>query len=127
MWLGLYGEHPEVMIEPLCRGLHTDMFFPPIDKEDRQGPESAYYWLGKFVCEHCPVRTECAALGKDEEYGLWGGATPKERRTGRLEWNKSRIEPSAIKHFPKAAPDSPIDLRETRDMVRTYLKRRKRT
>jgi len=118
---------PRIVTEPLCKGLHLEMFYPPIDKEDRQGPESAYYWLGKFVCEHCPMQQKCAELGKDEEFGLWGGMTPKERRTGRMAWNKSRIEPSAIQHLPPTDPSDHLDLRGTRDAMRKHLKRRKRS
>lgn len=30
-------------------------------------------------CWSCPVRAECAALGAEEEYGVWGGTTPADR------------------------------------------------
>lgn len=35
----------------------------------------------KEACGFCPVRTECAELGKNEEFGVWGGMTPEERRS----------------------------------------------
>jgi WhiB family redox-sensing transcriptional regulator len=34
----------------------------------------------KEACGFCPVRTECAELGDDEEFGIYGGMTPEERR-----------------------------------------------
>ena len=35
----------------------------------------------KEACGFCPVRAECAELGKNEEFGVWGGMTPDERRS----------------------------------------------
>jgi transcriptional regulator of acetoin/glycerol metabolism len=35
----------------------------------------------KEACGFCPVRAECAELGKDEEFGVWGGMTPEDRRS----------------------------------------------
>jgi hypothetical protein len=109
----------------LCRGLHSEMFFPPLFKEERQDPESQYYWLGKFVCEHCPVIRECAKAGWDEEFGLWGGMTPKDRRNKRYALNKSRIEASSVALFP-AADGLPLDLQEAKVAIRPLLKRRKK-
>ena len=36
----------------------------------------------KSFCRACPVRTECLAHALDEriEFGVWGGATERERR-----------------------------------------------
>lgn len=114
------------MDDALCKGLHPDMFFPPLFKEERQGPESQYYWLGKFVCEHCPVLRECAEAGWEEEYGLWGGMTPKDRRNKRYALNKSRVLVTALDHFPRA-DGQPLNLASAKDQVRPHLKRRKKT
>ena len=46
------------------------MFFPP--KGDR-GKEA------KAVCATCPVIEPCYEAGKDEDFGIWGGATYNER------------------------------------------------
>jgi transcriptional regulator of acetoin/glycerol metabolism len=35
----------------------------------------------KEACGFCPVRAECAELGEDEEFGVWGGMTPEDRRS----------------------------------------------
>ncbi|MFC7979549.1 WhiB family transcriptional regulator [Streptomyces cinereoruber] len=37
----------------------------------------------KEACGYCPVRVECAELGVDEEFGIWGGMTPDEIRKAR--------------------------------------------
>ncbi|MCL4442947.1 MAG: WhiB family transcriptional regulator [Actinobacteria bacterium] len=36
----------------------------------------------KSVCEQCPVREACLeyALANRERYGIWGGASERERR-----------------------------------------------
>jgi AraC-like DNA-binding protein len=34
----------------------------------------------KQACGFCPVRPECAELGENEEFGIYGGMTPDERR-----------------------------------------------
>lgn len=38
--------------------------------------------VAKEFCNGCPVKVECLlyALENDEEFGIWGGATPDERR-----------------------------------------------
>ena len=113
--------------DALCKGLHSELFYPPLFKEDRQGPESQYYWLGKFVCEHCPVIRECAEAGWEEEFGLWGGMTPKDRRNKRYVLNKSRVEVKSLDHFPRADPDNPLDLQAVKAEIRPLLKRRKKT
>ncbi len=39
----------------------------------------------KSQCNGCPVREECAELGENAEYGVWGGMTPDEiRRANRF-------------------------------------------
>lgn len=34
----------------------------------------------KHACGFCPVRDECAKLGENEEFGIWGGMTAEEIR-----------------------------------------------
>lgn len=36
----------------------------------------------KAICGLCPITTECLdyALDTDQEYGVWGGTTQRERR-----------------------------------------------
>jgi DNA-binding NtrC family response regulator len=37
----------------------------------------------KQACGFCPVREECAELGEDEEFGVWGGQSPEDRRAAK--------------------------------------------
>jgi Transcription factor WhiB len=37
-------------------------------------------WFIRNYCDHCPVVEECLTLGLSEQYGVWGGLLPSERR-----------------------------------------------
>lgn len=68
-------ETPNWVLDASCRGLHTDLWFPPVDHENPQ----LYYQVGATVCASCPVWRECIKAGAKETYGMWGGLTPAER------------------------------------------------
>src|ERR1700722_3210949 len=38
-------------------------------------------------CARCPVREQCFESGWDDEYGVWGGSSEKQRR----DWKKAGI------------------------------------
>lgn len=65
---------PEWYAEAPCLGL-TDLMFD----EDRE--EEA-----KAVCSRCPFKQPCLdlAIENQEEYGVWGMTTPKERLKGHV-------------------------------------------
>ena len=111
----------------LCTGLHSDMFFPPLFKEDRDVPESQYYSLGKYVCEQCPVIDQCGDAGANEEYGMWGGRTPKERALGTRTFNKTYLPIESVHAMPRDAPDTAIKVSEVKAEIRPYLKRRSKS
>ena len=56
-------------------------FFP--DKADISGIAKA-----KAICATCPVADVCLtwAVASNQSEGIWGGHTPKERRTIRRRW-----------------------------------------
>jgi WhiB family redox-sensing transcriptional regulator len=56
-----------------CNGVDPDLFFP----ERGQSTDEA-----KAVCAGCEVRVECLefALVHGEKFGIWGGASERERR-----------------------------------------------
>ena len=111
----------------LCEGLHSEMFFPPLFKDERTAPEAQYYELGKWVCDICPVREECAELGAEEEYGMWGGITPKERRRGLgYKQPKTYLPAKHLHVMPVANVQVPLFVPEVRVIVRSYIKRRPR-
>ena len=59
----------------LCTQVDPEMFYP--NKHDRGVAYDA-----KRVCQQCPVIAECLeyALARNEEHGVWGGTTRKERQ-----------------------------------------------
>ena len=62
----------------LCKGLHADFFFPPLDTK----VPNHFYAVGKHVCNACPVWKECKDYGdsNDEVWGMWGGLSPQDRK-----------------------------------------------
>jgi hypothetical protein len=112
--------------DSLCRGMHSEMWYPPLFKEERTAPEAQYYDLGKLVCEHCPVINECHEAGQDEEYGMWGGQTPKERRNNVYRKTKTYLPLDKLSVMPLADTEVPLFIPELRMDIRKHLKRRPR-
>ena len=56
-----------------CAGVDTALMFPGQGDDTRPA---------KAVCDGCPVRAECLdhALRHNENWGIWGGTSEKERR-----------------------------------------------
>jgi WhiB family redox-sensing transcriptional regulator len=67
-----YGELP-------CHN-YPDAFF--YDENAKVAGFKHQYITAKALCAECPIRLECLeyALAADEEYGVWGGLSPVERR-----------------------------------------------
>jgi WhiB family redox-sensing transcriptional regulator len=60
---------------PVCQEVDGELWFPDI------GGRSGDVLLAKKFCKECPVKSECLqfALVNNEQYGIWGGLTLKER------------------------------------------------
>jgi hypothetical protein len=63
------------MKQGVCRGHEIEIFFPK--RGDNQAVQAA-----KNLCSECSVRVECLeyALRTDQEAGIWGGTSGRERR-----------------------------------------------
>ena len=90
--------------EAICRGLDPSLFYSEIeDKLSLSNNNSA-----RIVCRQCPVRLKCLMTAHEnkEEFGIWGGTSPKERRGGvfqrTLEKVKSEIEYQRIMEMEPA-------------------------
>ena len=61
-----------------CRGTDTEIFYPANSDEEAEALS---------ICATCPVRAQCLdyAIRNRETYGIWGGATPEQRRRMRRE------------------------------------------
>lgn len=70
-----------------CGGMDADVFYPVASGPDATGE-------AERVCRDCPVRAMCLeyALDNDEQYGMWGGMDPEERRRlKRLDMRRRRM------------------------------------
>jgi WhiB family redox-sensing transcriptional regulator len=73
-------ESPEWQKDALCLGRPTEWFFPERNSENRNGWLTPADRRAKALCARCPVRRECLEYGLKDEYGIWGGSRPIERR-----------------------------------------------
>jgi WhiB family transcriptional regulator, redox-sensing transcriptional regulator len=73
-----------------CRHADPELFFPTATAAG-QAQEA------KAVCARCPVRTACLAyaLATRQPYGVWGGATEKERRAMNRSPHRAAQAPAA--------------------------------
>ena len=63
-----------------CAGVETEKFFLPYAV--RNSEKQRLNAEAKAVCAGCPVIEQCLshALSVPEEFGVWGGLTPEERK-----------------------------------------------
>jgi WhiB family redox-sensing transcriptional regulator len=63
-----------------CKGMNPDIFYP--EHEDGRMPRS-YYDDARRICRSCEVSEKCLAEALDNNIvdGMWGGLTPKQRKT----------------------------------------------
>lgn len=86
---GLLGElsfrpaDTEFMNHGNCRSSQNpDIFF----SEDAAGIRQA-----KMICATCPVRSKCFEYGQSEEFGIFGGLTPAERKSYKIQPQPQRL------------------------------------
>ena len=62
-----------------CRGANADLFFPERGASTRKA---------KGICAACQVQVDCLryAVANNEESGIWGGLTERQRRSKRGEF-----------------------------------------
>jgi WhiB family redox-sensing transcriptional regulator len=71
-------QRPDWQHEGACLGHDPDIWFPERGQD---------YQRAKLICHECPVRTECLewALATEQKFGIWGGASERERRAMRAQ------------------------------------------
>lgn len=62
---------------PSASQLRLDMAYPKGTGSQRVRLE--HQFIGQF-CNHCPIKKQCGEYGKNEEFGIWGGRTEKQRK-----------------------------------------------
>ncbi len=71
----------EWMDRAACIGMDPQMFFPPGEVKG-----AGVYRQARSVCYDCPVINDCLEYAlrefprQDDDHGMWGGTTPRERR-----------------------------------------------
>ena len=67
-----------------CRGVAPAVFLPE-ESGDSDLTREAHRIAKETYCAACPVTGPCLeyALAHDENWGVWGNMTPRERRTVR--------------------------------------------
>lgn len=78
-----------------CRTEDPELFFPPGDGPGSREHIDRYLPSTIAICMACPVRPECLtyAVNTGEQFGLWGGKTPKQRRAIRRQLGLSAQTP----------------------------------
>ena len=71
-----------------CRGLDPDMFFP--ERGDYRPVKAA-----REVCNRCPVKATCLQENLWERDGIYGGATPSERKKMRKQYRATHTRKCA--------------------------------
>jgi WhiB family redox-sensing transcriptional regulator len=73
---------PWEFTEPACAQVGTTFFYLKDLDDPDQGMEEGNYLIAKKICDTCIHKIECAQWGiANETHGVWGGLTPKERRS----------------------------------------------
>lgn len=62
--------------DAVCATVDTELFFP-----ERAGKGQPHIQQIKEICTGCPLRVQCLefALRENQQYGVWGGMTYRER------------------------------------------------
>lgn len=110
---GLCGRHD----------IHKDIFFPPL-RGSRSAPESHYYTIAKMVCAQCPVKEQCSRDGEGQEFGVWGGTTPKERTGSQEPWEpKSGLSEDNFDLLPYHEQDTCVNIPAVKAAIRPHTHR----
>jgi WhiB family redox-sensing transcriptional regulator len=67
---------PDYWDEASCASVDMELFFP-----ERSSKDQPHISQVKMICMSCPIRTKCLqfALDENEQFGVWGGMTYRER------------------------------------------------
>ena len=89
-----------------CRTASTspvDPFYPPRDKDlyRQLSDEAKTYCYGGKGKPACPVRQRCLwqAINTDEQHGIWGGMSHRERNALVRKWQRNYKHEMTLKEF----------------------------
>jgi len=83
---------PAWMTGGVCAQVDPDLWFPEKGGSTREA---------KALCARCPVHPECLAyaLAHDERFGVWGGASERDRR--RMKRTATRPQGASVRALDK--------------------------
>lgn len=107
---------PDWFNRAACRGLSPELFFT--DKEKNMHADTTH---ARQVCRQCPVIMECLlyAIEQKEDFGVWGGTTPRHRRPRNI--------PSTIKMVEQIIEDRELEVLTPRAKRRRIQQQRSRS
>lgn len=103
-----YKDNPDGhwMDDAACTGdnvPHPDTWFPPRDKAlyTKTANLARSYCFGSSNRPECPVRRECLwqAISTDEQHGIWGGLSHRERNAMVRKWQKVYRHKMTLEEF----------------------------
>lgn len=70
----------------------TDFWFPD-PEDDSDEVRKSKTSQAKAICYTCTVKEQCLryAIENDEEYGIWGGKTRRERTAIKRQWDNDGL------------------------------------
>lgn len=78
-----------------CMGMDTELWYPPREKELYKSiaDQSKAVCFGRDGRPECPVRKDCLfyAESMDEQYGIWGGLSHRERNALRRKAERNNM------------------------------------
>lgn len=81
----------------------TTIFFPPRDKTkySKLAAQAKAMCLGPNNTSPCPVRLQClwVALENDEQHGIWGGMSHRERNALVRKWQRNFKSKMTLKEY----------------------------
>lgn len=89
--------------EARCQGVDTELFFPPRDKEKYRviATQAKAYCYGENGKNPCIVKNDCLwdAIKRDEQHGIWGGLSHRERNAVVRRWKKQYSSEMTLKEY----------------------------
>lgn len=77
------SEHENIWETAVCAHplVDPDIFYEPV-----------WEWRAKKMCAECPLKNECLleALQTNQQWGVWGGLNPDERKRLRIRPTQTR-------------------------------------
>jgi WhiB family redox-sensing transcriptional regulator len=95
----LFGRHDNTWMEDAkCANIEDpDIFFPPRDKELYKKIATE----ARGFCHSCPVQPNCLwyAVSSDENHGIWGGRSHRERNALVRKWKKQYSKEITLREY----------------------------